>query len=121
MKFLSEFEEHMNREESSSSSSGERNPLMTAKTMDYGSSYCGEDIEYGSCSNANCNTTSSSYDQLDIYDGKICVICFDEQRNCFFVPCGHCATCYVCAHRYICFFPSSKVYFYLILSHYFLK
>ncbi|KAJ4964174.1 hypothetical protein NE237_024113 [Protea cynaroides] len=35
----------------------------------------------------------------DLYDGKICVICYDKQRNCFFVPCGHCATCYECAQR----------------------
>ncbi|RWR82961.1 zf-C3HC4_3 domain-containing protein [Cinnamomum micranthum f. kanehirae] len=37
----------------------------------------------------------------DLYDGKICVICYDEQRNCFFVPCGHCATCYACAQRIV--------------------
>ncbi|KAI3986990.1 hypothetical protein MKX01_039925 [Papaver californicum] len=41
--------------------------------------------------------TSNSSD--DLYDGKICVICYDKQRNCFFVPCGHCATCYPCAQR----------------------
>lgn len=36
----------------------------------------------------------------DLYDGKLCVICYDQERNCFFVPCGHCATCYACAQRY---------------------
>lgn len=35
----------------------------------------------------------------DLYDGKICVICYDMPRNCFFVPCGHCATCQDCANR----------------------
>ncbi|XP_078437036.1 RING/U-box superfamily protein isoform X2 [Wolffia australiana] len=35
----------------------------------------------------------------DLYDGKICVICFESQRNCFFTPCGHCITCTVCAKR----------------------
>lgn len=35
----------------------------------------------------------------DLYDGKICVICYDERRNCFFTPCGHNATCYTCAMR----------------------
>lgn len=35
----------------------------------------------------------------DLYDGKLCVICYDQERNCFFVPCGHCATCYACAQR----------------------
>lgn len=42
------------------------------------------------------STTSSSE---DLYDAKLCVICYDDQRNCFFVPCGHSATCYVCAKR----------------------
>ncbi|KAK6938616.1 protein of unknown function DUF4793, partial [Dillenia turbinata] len=41
----------------------------------------------------------SSSSSEDLYDGKICVICYDEPRNSFFVPCGHCATCYDCAQR----------------------
>ncbi|KAK7283267.1 hypothetical protein RIF29_12676 [Crotalaria pallida] len=40
-------------------------------------------------------SSNSSSDEL--YDGKLCVI--DEQRNSFFVPCGHCATCYDCSRR----------------------
>ncbi|XP_026433515.1 uncharacterized protein LOC113330937 isoform X1 [Papaver somniferum] len=43
--------------------------------------------------------TSNSSD--DLYDGKICVICYDKQRNCFFIPCGHCAACYPCAQRIV--------------------
>ncbi|KAG5241495.1 apoptosis inhibitor [Salix suchowensis] len=35
----------------------------------------------------------------ELYDRTVCVICYDEERNCFYVPCGHCATCYVCAQR----------------------
>lgn len=35
----------------------------------------------------------------DLYDGKLCVICYDERRDCFFTPCGHSATCYACAKR----------------------
>ncbi|PIN18384.1 putative E3 ubiquitin ligase [Handroanthus impetiginosus] len=50
-----------------------------------------KDLESGS--------SSSSDDEL--YDGKICVICYDDQRNCFFIPCGHCVTCHTCAHRII--------------------
>ncbi|OIV96373.1 hypothetical protein TanjilG_09800 [Lupinus angustifolius] len=41
--------------------------------------------------------SNSSSDEL--YDGKLCVICYDEQRNSFFVPCGHFATCYDCSQR----------------------
>ncbi|PSS17284.1 E3 ubiquitin-protein like [Actinidia chinensis var. chinensis] len=66
----------------------ETDPLVPEKPfrMPYGT---GEvDVESGS---------SSSSD--DFNDGKICVICYEEHRNCFFVPCGHCATCYTCAQR----------------------
>ncbi|KAJ6675895.1 hypothetical protein OIU85_011988 [Salix viminalis] len=42
---------------------------------------------------------SSCSSSEDLYDAKLCVICYDDQRNCFFVPCGHCATCYDCAQR----------------------
>ncbi|WVZ17982.1 hypothetical protein V8G54_005304 [Vigna mungo] len=42
----------------------------------------------------------SSSSSEELYDEKLCCICYDEQRNSFFVPCGHCATCYDCAQRY---------------------
>ncbi|CAL1380779.1 unnamed protein product [Linum trigynum] len=32
-------------------------------------------------------------------DVRLCVICYDEEQNSFFVPCGHSATCLVCARR----------------------
>ncbi|XP_022768695.1 uncharacterized protein LOC111312571 isoform X1 [Durio zibethinus] len=47
----------------------------------------------------DAETGSSSSSSEDLYDAKLCVICYDDQRNCFFVPCGHCATCYDCAQR----------------------
>ncbi|KAF8085309.1 hypothetical protein N665_0672s0025 [Sinapis alba] len=28
-----------------------------------------------------------------------CAICFDAQRDCFFLPCGHCVTCYLCGTK----------------------
>ncbi|XP_031395671.1 E3 ubiquitin-protein ligase APD2-like [Punica granatum] len=72
----------------------ETTPLCCSKWVPATYRTCGEgeddDIETGSCS-------SSSSEEL--YDGKICVICYDEERNCFFVPCGHCATCYSCGER----------------------
>ncbi|KAL8044567.1 hypothetical protein ABFX02_08G053800 [Erythranthe guttata] len=64
-----------------------------------------EDLE--SCNNNINNNSkgscSSSYSSSgdDLYDGTICAICYDEQRSCFFVPCGHCITCYTCANRII--------------------
>lgn len=75
-------------------------PRKTVAPLTYGT--CGEDIE---CGNSSASASSSSSNNSscatseDLYDGKVCVICYDEQRNCFFVPCGHCATCYDCAKR----------------------
>ncbi|KAF8044785.1 hypothetical protein N665_6833s0002 [Sinapis alba] len=27
---------------------------------------------------------------------RLCAICFDAKRDCFFLPCGHCVSCYQC-------------------------
>lgn len=68
----------------------ENYPLIPEKTfqLPYGTDE--EEVESGKSSSSE-----------DLYDGKICVICYDMPRNCFIVPCGHCATCYDCAQRYI--------------------
>ncbi|XP_051140312.1 E3 ubiquitin-protein ligase APD2-like isoform X2 [Andrographis paniculata] len=63
-------------------------PKEEAVYSSYGTSW--NDLESGS--------TSSSE---DLYDGKICVICYDEKRSCFFVPCGHCVACHTCANRIV--------------------
>lgn len=63
-----------------------------ADSDNYGTCTEEDDLEVGTCSSSNGSSE-------DLYDGKICVVCYDEQRNCFFIPCGHCATCYVCARR----------------------
>ncbi|KAL7175600.1 hypothetical protein ACSBR2_029238 [Camellia fascicularis] len=55
-------------------------------------------LPYGTGDEEDPDSGSSSSSE-DLYDGKICVICYEEPRNCFFVPCGHCATCYNCAQR----------------------
>lgn len=70
------------------SETSETEPIMPAKSvrLTYGTNE--EDDEGSSCSSSE-----------DLYDAKLCVICYDDQRNCFFVPCGHCATCYDCAQR----------------------
>lgn len=57
-------------------------------------------LNYGTCCQQNLvseNYSSSSSE--DLYDENICIICYDNTRNCFFVPCGHCATCCACAKR----------------------
>ncbi|CBI15953.3 hypothetical protein VitviT2T_008324 [Vitis vinifera] len=30
---------------------------------------------------------------------RLCVICCDAPRDCFFLPCGHCAACFTCGTR----------------------
>lgn len=91
LKYIADFHEEGSLEEITAD---ETNPLRTGKATPWTYGSCGNDLESGNCSSS---TTSSE----DLYDAKLCVICYDEQRNCFFVPCGHCATCYDCAQRYI--------------------
>uniref|UniRef100_A0A7C8ZDJ9 RING-type domain-containing protein n=1 Tax=Opuntia streptacantha TaxID=393608 RepID=A0A7C8ZDJ9_OPUST len=84
---------------------GERSPLMgpyyvsKTVTINYGTCQHG-DLESGSCSNANGSSSDATLQCWEeLYDAKICVICYDQPRNCFLVPCGHCATCHDCALR----------------------
>lgn len=69
----------------------ERAPLLLPKESR------SESSTYGTLEQDQESGLSSSAEEL--YDGKICIICYDEPRNCFFIPCGHCATCYTCAQR----------------------
>ncbi|CAL8164767.1 unnamed protein product [Prunus armeniaca] len=93
--------------------STETSTLQPGKTMPVTYGTCDEcDIESGNCSNSSSSSSNSSNGPItssseDLYDGKICVICYTEQRDCFLVPCGHCATCYVCAQRI--FYGESKI------------
>lgn len=48
----------------------------------------------------NKDLETASFSSLEDVDySTLCVICFEERRNCFFVPCGHSATCRGCAQR----------------------
>eukprot|EP01018_Ginkgo_biloba_P014782 Gb_23472 [translate_table: standard] len=69
----------------------ERSPLLHSKES------TSESSTYGTIKQDSESGLLSSTE--DLYDGKICVICYDELRNCFFIPCGHCATCYTCGQR----------------------
>ncbi|XP_059458605.1 E3 ubiquitin-protein ligase APD2-like isoform X1 [Corylus avellana] len=80
----------------------ETSPLWPGKTAQFTYGTCDGDLESGNCTSsggASSSSSSNSNSSEDLYDKKVCVICYDEQRNCFFVPCGHCATCHVCAQR----------------------
>lgn len=70
----------------------ERDPLVqSGKTSPF---------NYGTSEEDDTESGMHNSSSEDLYDGKICVICYNKQRNCFFVPCGHCATCFECAKRY---------------------
>ncbi|GAB4859949.1 hypothetical protein Ancab_011428 [Ancistrocladus abbreviatus] len=38
-------------------------------------------------------------DQANNNPRRLCVICFDAPRDCFFLPCGHCAACFTCGSK----------------------
>ncbi|XP_022752082.1 baculoviral IAP repeat-containing protein 7-A-like [Durio zibethinus] len=90
LKYMTDFsdESGYHQEDMRAATESETTPLCSDKAIPLTYGTCEEDEETGSCSSGE-----------DLYDGRICVICYDEQRNCFFVPCGHCATCYDCAQR----------------------
>ncbi|VFQ90971.1 unnamed protein product [Cuscuta campestris] len=93
------------REDSSRSELGdtrsERFPMLSHKHDDsssLGSSYCSQDDEKFEDATTSINTS----------DGKtvkesdaphLCAICFDAPRDCFFIPCGHCLSCFECGTR----------------------
>ncbi|KAJ8773234.1 hypothetical protein K2173_028411 [Erythroxylum novogranatense] len=89
LKYLGACDGDANIVETSARQIAESEPIMPQKTIPrtYGTND-EDDEERSSCSSSE-----------DLYDAKLCVICYDDQRNCFFIPCGHCATCYECAQR----------------------
>ncbi|MQL94648.1 hypothetical protein Taro_027304 [Colocasia esculenta] len=70
----------------------ETDPIMAARAKEAPCSYGA--TEEDSETEGSCRCSSE-----DLYDGKLCVICYEERRSCFFTPCGHCATCNACAKR----------------------
>ncbi|KAL3505089.1 hypothetical protein ACH5RR_034930 [Cinchona calisaya] len=89
LKFLGACNEEIDEtEQPATSVATETEPLLPEKVIG---------LPYGTDEDDQESGTGSSSE--DLYDGKICVICYDMPRNCFFVPCGHCATCQDCANR----------------------
>ncbi|BBH04646.1 RING/U-box superfamily protein [Prunus dulcis] len=83
----------------------ERTPLISPKDDDvlsWGSSYesvsnneedLEESLEVSSLVGKSINEGDNNNTQ------RLCVICFDGPRDCFFLPCGHCAACFTCGTR----------------------
>ncbi|XP_057544997.1 E3 ubiquitin-protein ligase APD2 [Amaranthus tricolor] len=91
------------RERSFNEDEGEINPLMHQsdyhKTIRINYGAFEKDLESQTSCNSDGGDNGTSSKCTTLYDAKICIICYDQQRNCFFVPCGHCATCFSCAQR----------------------
>ncbi|KAJ7944482.1 RING/U-box superfamily protein [Quillaja saponaria] len=95
MKYFGDFVEETTMEEVRET---ETNPLCPRKSFKFTYGTCEKELESGNGSSSS-NSCSRSSSEEDLFDGNVCVICYYEQRNCFFVPCGHCATCHACAQR----------------------
>lgn len=85
-----------------------RAPLLSHKDDDL-SSWC---PSYDSISSDERDLeeflTASSLEGKSLRDGedrnntqRLCAICFDAPRDCFFLPCGHCVACFECGTRYL--------------------
>ncbi|KZV33123.1 hypothetical protein F511_03389 [Dorcoceras hygrometricum] len=86
----------------------ERTPLLVQKDDNFsseGSSYASDsdDEEYlGQVQDGDTQNGKPVRD--DEYNSdvrRLCAICFDAPRDCFFIPCGHCMACFGCATRYL--------------------
>ncbi|CAB4315165.1 unnamed protein product [Prunus armeniaca] len=83
----------------------ERAPLLSYKDEDqssWGSLYDSASNDEGDLEDF---LAAGSLEGKSVRDGesnntrRLCAICFDAPRDCFFLPCGHCVACFDCATR----------------------
>lgn len=85
----------------------EHEPLLSPKGDDrwsWGSSYESipndeEDLEEKLLEGYPEGGKVSKEGEVNYNPRRLCVVCFDGPRDCFFLPCGHCATCFPCGSR----------------------
>ncbi|RXI01396.1 hypothetical protein DVH24_014745 [Malus domestica] len=80
----------------------ERAPLLSYKDDDqssWGSSYDSASNDEGDLEDFLAGEGKSSRDGESNNTRRLCAICFDAPRDCFFLPCGHCVACFECATR----------------------
>ncbi|XP_021610880.1 E3 ubiquitin-protein ligase APD2 isoform X2 [Manihot esculenta] len=82
----------------------ERAPLLSQKDDDissHGSSY--DSISQDEQDLDELLAVNSSLEGKTLAQGenlyRLCASCFDARRDCFFLPCGHCVTCFNCGTR----------------------
>lgn len=83
-----------------------RAPLLSNKDDDlssWGSSYdsvSGDDEDPEDGQAAGSFEGKSKDGEYNSNIRRLCAICFDAPRDCFFLPCGHCVACFTCGTRY---------------------
>ncbi|KAK4749514.1 hypothetical protein SAY87_026963 [Trapa incisa] len=84
-----------------------RAPLLSYKDDDlssWGSSYdsCSQDeADLEELLAAGCQEGKLKDTENGNNTRRLCAICFDAPRNCFFLPCGHCVACFECGTRIV--------------------
>ncbi|OVA02693.1 zinc finger protein [Macleaya cordata] len=83
----------------------ERTPLLVNKDDDLSSWSSSYDSVSHDEEDLEDSIAVDSLEGKQLKDGensnprRLCVICYDAPRDCFFLPCGHCATCFTCGTR----------------------
>ncbi|XP_073146484.1 E3 ubiquitin-protein ligase APD2-like isoform X2 [Henckelia pumila] len=78
----------------------ERSPLLSQKDDDlssWGSSYVSGSEDDKSLEDARDGKHVKDTEDNSLR--RLCAICFDAPRDCFFLPCAHCVACFGCATR----------------------
>ncbi|KAL9260174.1 E3 ubiquitin-protein ligase APD2-like protein [Drosera capensis] len=95
--------ENRARDDTTEGGQGSQEPLLSPKDDDlssWGSSYDSashddDDLE----EQIQDGKPQKEGDQSNINPRRLCVICYDAPRDCFFLPCGHCAACFACGSK----------------------
>lgn len=84
----------------------ERAPLLSPKDDDLSSwgsidsnSHSEEDLEESIAASLLEGKPQKEGENNSNNPRRLCVVCFDAPRDCFFLPCGHCAACFTCGSR----------------------
>ena len=95
-----------------------RTPLLENKDDDilcWGSSYDSVsqdavDAEEGQAA-GSLEGTSARDGEYNNNIRRLCAICFDAPRDCFFLPCGHCVACFACGTSSLLFYLHFSITF----------
>lgn len=86
----------------------ERTPLLIQKDENpssQGSSFASDSEDEANLENVQAGDTENGKpvrdDEYNSNIRRLCAICFDDPRDCFFIPCGHCVACFGCATRIV--------------------